>query len=142
MGDTSRPAWAVISPGGELAWYPLTATGEVEALVSGGRALGALDTATVTLGGPLRVLASDVALLFPEDYPFNPVAARALDVLSGGRLSQPWRGHVALVEYEQDTGPGSIGEWLWPCEMSPGWAQRVTEAVIAAGGREGEDREQ
>lgn len=133
-------AWAVITPAGELAWYPLTATAEVEALVSGERAPGALDTATVTLHGippgrgPLKVLASDIALLFPGDYPPSPVAARVLDILSGGRISQPWRGHVALVEYETDP---SDGEVLWPGEMCPHWAALIAAAVIAAGGQAG-----
>jgi hypothetical protein len=136
MADAAA-AWAVITPNGELAWYPLAAAGEVEALVSGERAPGALTTATVTLGGPLRVLASDIALLFPEDYPPNPVAQRVLAVLSGGRITQPWCSHVALVEYERDTGPGSIGEWLWPCEMSPDWAARITAAVAEATGKRG-----
>jgi hypothetical protein len=33
-----------LSPTGELAWYPLRATAEVEALVSGDYAPGAIDT--------------------------------------------------------------------------------------------------
>ncbi len=37
-------ACAVISAAGELAWYPLQATAEVEALVSGEDAPGAIDT--------------------------------------------------------------------------------------------------
>ncbi len=37
-------ACAVISAAGELAWYPLQATAEVEALVSGEYAPGAIDT--------------------------------------------------------------------------------------------------
>jgi hypothetical protein len=131
-------AWAVITPAGELAWYPLAATREVETLIGGERAPGALDTATVTLRGippgrgPLKVLASDVALLFPEDYLLNPVAARTLDILSGGRISQPWRGCVALVEYEADQVTGEV---LWPGVMCAHWAGQVAAAVIAAGGR-------
>ena len=46
MSDSD--AWAVITPDGHLAWYPLAATREVEALVGGTRAPGAPDTATVT----------------------------------------------------------------------------------------------
>lgn len=136
MSDTS--AWAVITPDGELAWYPLGATREVEALVGGTRAPGALDTATVTRAlfgrGPLKVLASDVALLFQEDYPPNPVAQAVLSALSGGRITQPWRGHVALVEYEADQATGEV---LWPGEMCPHWAGQVARAVAAAGGRTG-----
>lgn len=117
-------AWAVISPAGELTWHPLTATAEVEAIVSGEYAPGALDRAFVT--GPLRVMASDIALLAPEHYPSNPLAQRMITQLSGGRISQPWRGHVALVQYERDD---DTGEWLWPGEMSPEWAERITGAA-------------
>lgn len=128
-------AWAVISPAGELMWYPLRATAEVEALVGGERAPGALDRATVTRAlfgrGPLKVLASDVALLFPEDYPPNPVAQVVLTRLSGGRITQPWRGHVALVEYEADRDAGEV---LWPGEMCPHWAQAIKTAVAQASG--------
>lgn len=137
MSDT--PAWAVITPDGELAWYPLAATREVETLVGGTRAPGALDTATITLRsvpaghGPLKVLASDVALLFPEDYAPNPLAQRVIEVLSDGRIWQRWRGSVALVEYEADPVTGEV---LWPGEMCAHWAERVTSAVAAARGRE------
>jgi hypothetical protein len=127
-------AWAVISPAGDLTWFPLTATRDVEALVAGERAPGALATVTVSPDMSLRALASDVALLFPESYPQNPVAEQVLAILSGGRLAQPWRGHVALVEYEQDTGPGSVGEWLWPCGMSTEWVTRITDVVAATSG--------
>jgi hypothetical protein len=128
-------AWAVISPAGELTWYPLSGEREVRELVSGERAPGALDTATVTLHGippgrgPLKVLASDVALLFPDDYEPNPVAQRVLTALSGGRIRQPWRGHVALVEYERDQVSGEV---LWPGEMCPEWAEAIRMAVRRA----------
>lgn len=130
---TDHNAWAVISPAGELTWYPLRATAEVEALVGSERAPGALDTATVTRAlfgrGPLKVLASDVALLFPEDYPPNPLAQRVLAALSAGRITQPWRGHVALVEYEADPASGEV---LWPGEMCPHWAGVIKTAVQRA----------
>jgi hypothetical protein len=121
-------AWAVISPVGELTWHPLTATADVEAIVSGEYAPGALDGAFVA--GPLRVMASDVALTAPEHYAPNPVAQQVITELSAGRITQPWRGHVALVQYERDT---ATGEWLWPGEMSPEWSERVTSAITAAG---------
>lgn len=120
-------AWAVIHPSGHLAWYPLTATAEVEALVGGEVAAGALDRAAVN--GPLRVLASDIALLFPDRYAGNPVARRMITVLSGGRITQPWRGCVALTEYERDD---ETGELLWPGPMSSEWARRVNEAWAEA----------
>jgi hypothetical protein len=103
----------VISPDGHLAWYPLTETADVQAIVSGEYAPGALDGAFVT--GPLRVLASDVALVAPDHCPPNPLAQPVIADLSGGRVGQPWRGYVALVQYEQG---GATGEWLWPGEMS------------------------
>lgn len=117
-------AWAVISPDGQLTWHPLTETAQVEALVSGSYAPGALDRAFVT--GPLRVLASDVAMIAPDYYPPNLLAQKMITALSEGRITQPWRGHVALVQYEQAT---DTGEWLWPGPMSPEWVQRVTEAA-------------
>jgi hypothetical protein len=123
-------AWAVISPDGHLAWYPLTDTADVQAIVNGEYAPGALGGAFVT--GPLRVLASDVALLAPEHYPPNPLAQRVIAELSGGRVGQPWRGYVALVQYEQD---GATGEWLWPGEMSAEWAERITAALYGSTGR-------
>jgi hypothetical protein len=119
-------AWALISPAGELTWRPLADTPKVEAI-----APGALDSAFVA--GPLRVMASDIALVAPDHYLPNLVAERVIAALSGGRILQPWRGHVALVQYEQDA---ATGEWLWPGEMSPAWAERITGAVGAAGGTE------
>jgi hypothetical protein len=125
-------AWAVISPDGHLAWYPLTETADVQAVVSGEYAPGALDGAFVT--GPLRVMASDVALLAPEHYPPNPLAQQVIAELSGGRVGQPWRGHVALVQYEQDA---TTGELLWPGPMDAEWAERITAAVRGStGGRQ------
>jgi hypothetical protein len=120
-------AWAVISPEGDLSWHSLAATANVEALVSGDYAPGALDRAFVA--GPVRLLASDVALLAPERYPPNPVAQYVITLLSGGRIAQPWRGYVALVQYDRD---GETGEWLWPGEMSQKWADAITAAVHAA----------
>jgi hypothetical protein len=81
------------------------------------------------VNGPLRVLASDVALLAPEHYPPNPVAQRAITILSGLRIRQPWRGHVALVQYDRDE---ETREWLWPGDMAPAWVERVTQAVREA----------
>jgi len=123
--------WALTSPAGELTWRPLADTPEVEAIVSGEYAPGALDSAFVA--GPLRVMASDIALVAPDHYLPNPVAERVIAALSGGRILQPWRGHVALVQYEQDA---ATGEWLWPGEMSPVWAELIAGAVGAAGGTE------
>ena len=127
-----KDAWAVISPTGELTWYPLRAERDVEALVGGAVAPGALDTATVTLAnippgrGPLKVLASDIALVFPEQYEPNPLAETVLRTLSGGRIDQPWRGAVALVEYEVDHNTHEV---LWPGEMCSQWAEAIKTAV-------------
>jgi len=117
-------AWAVIAPDGGLTWYPLADMAYVEAVVSGDYAPGALDRAFVS--GPLRVMASDVALLASEHYAPNPAARHVITRLSGGRIIQPWRGHVALVQYDRDD---ETGEWLWPREMSGKWAQRIADAV-------------
>lgn len=125
-------AWAVISPPGELTWHPLNQERNVRAMVGGKVAPDALDTATVALHGipdgcgPLKVLASDIAAVFPEDYPPNPLAQKMLTELSGGRITQRWRGHVALVEYEIDQ---ETREVLWPGAMSEQWQQRIREAV-------------
>jgi hypothetical protein len=129
---TAAPAWAVISPAGDLTWYPLAEEHDVRALVGGKVAPGALDTATVTLHGippgcgPLKVLASDIAMVFPDDYPPNPLAQNMLTALSGGRIVQPWRGYVALAEYEVDPDTREV---LWPGEMSEHWQQRIREAA-------------
>jgi hypothetical protein len=124
--EQPAPAYAVISPSGDVTWYPLRAEREVEALVAGKYA-GALDRRFVT--GPLRLVASDVALLFPEDFPENPAAGRIITALSGGRVSQPWRGHVALTEYDRDPG---TREWLWPTEISENWQQKIREAATGS----------
>lgn len=127
-------AYAVITPGGELSWYALGEIAAVEAMVGGAVAPGALDTTTVAPAripgrGPLKVLASDIALLFPEQYDLNPVARVVLRELSGGRIDQPWRGSVALVEYAVDPATGEV---LWPGEMSPRWVHVIGDAVRRA----------
>ena len=122
-------AYAVITPAGELSWYPLERVRDVEAMVGGPVAPGALATVTVsnTRGrGPLKCLASDIGALFPTDYPINPVAGLVLIALSQGRLDQAWHGSVALVEYEADPGTGEV---LWPGEMSPPWVDVVNALV-------------
>ena len=132
-------AYAVITPAGELSWHTLADTAVVEAMVGGAVAPGALDTVTVAAAripgrGPLKCLASDIALLFPGDYPPNPLAGAVLRELSGGRLSQPWAGSVALVEYAADPRTGEV---LWPGEMSPRWVEMVNRAVRRAQGTPG-----
>jgi hypothetical protein len=118
----AAPGWAVIAPSGDLSWYPLTATREVETIVGG--FAGALAGAQVA--APLRLLASDIALAMPERFAANLAAQRIITALSQGRISQPWRGHVALTEYGQDP---DTREWLWPVEMSEHWQQRIRAAA-------------
>jgi hypothetical protein len=117
-------AWAVITPDGELAWYPLAATGEVQALV-GGR-FGALDTSTLNPYESLarKVLASDVGVVYPGEFPANPLARRVITALSASYRTQAWHGTVALVEYETDGA-----EVLWPGEMSLEWAEAIRTAI-------------
>jgi hypothetical protein len=127
-------AYAVITPAGELSWHPLAGVADVEAMVGGEVATGALDTVTVAPAripgrGPLKCLASDIALLFPEEYEPNPLAESVLRALSGGRIDQPWRGSVALVEYSADPATGEV---LWPNEMSPRWVHDVNAAARRA----------
>jgi hypothetical protein len=129
-------AYAVITPAGELSWYPLERVRDVEAMVGGPVAPGALATVTVAAAripgrGPLKCIASDVGGLFPDNYPVNPVAGLVLIALSGGRLDQMWRGTVALTEYEADPGTGEV---LWPGEMSPRWVDIVNAVVGRAQG--------
>jgi hypothetical protein len=129
--------YAVISPDGKLTWHPLGHGRDVEYMV-GGRFPGALDRPTVARAGawpgrgPLKVIASDVGQLFPEDYPDNPVAAAMITALSLGRLIQPWHGTVAFTEYATDPDNGEV---LWPGEMSPRWAAHIIAAYDRA--REG-----
>ena len=122
-------AWAVITPAGELAWYPLAREADVRAIV-GGR-FGALDTSTLNPYESLarKVLASDVGAVYPDEFPANPLARRVITALSASYRTQAWHGAVALVEYETD-GP----EVLWPGEMSTHWAERITAAVAEAAG--------
>lgn len=116
-------AWAVITPEGDLAWYPLDATAEVRDLVSSTITPGTLGLEFVT--GPIRAMACDSALL-P-----NPVARVAITSLSEARITQSWRGHVALVQCDQD---GRTGDWLGPTEMEDMWRRRITNAVMLARG--------
>lgn len=127
-----QPAWAVLAPDGAVTWHPLTDEVEVERIVGGRH--GALDRRFVLPDGrcPLRLVASDVARIFPEDYPANELAGLVLAILSQGKLVQAWRGHVALVCYDRDPG---TGEWLWPGEMDPAWGLRVRAAITVAQGR-------
>lgn len=127
-------AYALITPGGELSWYPPGAASAVESMVSGTFAPSALDTATVAPArvpgrGPLKVIASDIGLLFPERFEPNPLAGAVLRILSAGWLDQEWRGSVAIAEYAADPATGEV---LWPCEMSPRWAHMVEAAVRRA----------
>jgi hypothetical protein len=128
-------AYAVITPDGELSWYPLNRSAEVEALVGGPVAPGALDTVTVAPAripgrGPLKCITSDIGALFPDDYPVNPLAGRVLMILSGGRYDPAsWHGTVALTEYEADPVTREV---LWPGEMSPRWVDVITAAVSRA----------
>jgi len=124
-------AYAVITPAGELLWYPLNKAAEVEALVGGTVAPGALDTVTVAPAripgrGPLKAVTSDIGALFPADYPLNPLAGLVLAVLSGGHRNQEWHGTVALTEYAFDPATREV---LWPGEMSPRWVDMVNAAV-------------
>jgi len=127
-------AYAVITPDGELSWYPLNRAAEVEAMVGGTVAPGALATVTVASAripgrGPLKAVASDVGALFPDAYPLNPLAGLVLADLSGGRHVQAWHGTVALTEYAADPVTREV---LWPGEMSPRWADIVNAAVRRA----------
>lgn len=137
--EPGRVTWAVIAPEGSVAFYSQAGTREVEELVAG-HYPGALGGGWVV--GPIRVLASDMGLLSPEHFAPNAVAEAVIASLSEGRLVQPWRGHVALVEYEQDSGPGSIGEWLGPCQMSTVWIGRVVAALANAGARRAKAEQQ
>jgi hypothetical protein len=114
----------VISPDGHLAWYPLTETGDVQAIVTGEYAPGALDGAFVT--GPLPRHRLRCRAARPAALPAEPARAAGDHGAFRGRIGQPWRGYIALAQYEQD---GSTGEWLWPGEMSAEWAERITAAV-------------
>ena len=95
-------AYAVITPAGELSWYPLDRAADVEAIVGGPVAPGALATVTVANTripgrGPLKVLASDIGALFTADYPINPVAGlvliapcRRAALIRRGTAASPW----------------------------------------------------
>jgi hypothetical protein len=122
-------AWAVIAPGGDLAWYPLDAEGEVEALVSGDYAYAGLERALVT--GPIRVILSIGALRDQEHGVLNPVGRVVVTALSETRITKALRGYVALVQYDQSAHTGG---WLGPAEMGALWRERITKAVVLARG--------
>ena len=124
-------AFALIMPNGEVTWYPLGDEDIVEARVAG-RVAHAIDREFLVPGEPLRLIGSDVALAAPGEFEPNPAAQRIITALSRGRITQEWRGHVAIAEYEQDT---ETREWLWPGVMSEQVQQRIRQAVTAAGAR-------
>ncbi|KGI79356.1 hypothetical protein IL38_23940 [Actinopolyspora erythraea] len=123
--EPGPPTFLVITPHGELLPYTEQQEREVEELVGGHYGPTALDRAWIE--EPLRMMVSDLGLLAPEHFAPNPTATAVLTALAG-RQAQQLNGHVALFEMEQDSGPGSIGEWLWPTPMSAEWRRKVETA--------------
>lgn len=113
-------------PNGTLEWRPLEAEGEVRALIGG--KYGASIVADAWVGpaaesatASLRILASDLALAFAEDYEANPKAREVLLELSDDRVIQQQRGVVALCEYDK-APDGEVG---FPQRMGPDRVRQI-----------------
>lgn len=111
---------AVLVPGGVLEFRELS-WGEVEALAGGKH--GATARTSLFRDGMdrhlVKLLSSDVALLFPEDYGVQAPAVSRLVGLLGGPL-QPWAGVLAVYGIDSVEG---------------GWPQSLTDlqqAVVRA----------
>ncbi len=127
MTDTTTveaDTWAVVSPDGELTWYPFADTTTVERIVGG--YFGPTVTDAFFVAPPLRAHVSDVALLEPTHFAANPTAAAMVTRLSRGRLAYQLAGYMALTEYERTDD----GEWLGPGPLSAAWHQAITDAWL------------
>jgi hypothetical protein len=111
--------FAVIAPDGSLSWHPASQAQRVEELCAGAYATSSITSGAVM--GPVRYMASDLFLLFPEKFEPNETARAVLADLTGGKADQEFRGHIALSEYDQ----GGHG---FPTVMSAGWRERIEAA--------------
>lgn len=126
-GD-GAPAFAVLHPNGTLEWKPLSADTEVRKLIGG--KYGESSVASAAWLGPagetapdtsLRILASDVTGVFPEEFALNDHARRVIVELSDDYVIQHWNGVVVLCEFDKDAHSGEVG---FPQAMS---AERITQ---------------
>lgn len=116
----SDAVFAVLSPDRTVTWHGADAEETVEKMVAGTQP-GALERRWLGPSCPLKVMASDVFVLHPRDFPENPLARWIIQNLSRGYNLQYWRGIVAL--YAHDEG--------YPEVMPREWVERITR--LAAG---------
>jgi hypothetical protein len=119
-GPPADAAFAVLSPDGTVTWHGVDAEKVVEETVAGAQP-GALERRWLGPSCPLKVVASDVSALHPDDFAVNTLARRVIRGLSRGYIEQPWRGPVAV--YAHDEGYAEV--------MPREWVERITR--LAAG---------
>lgn len=125
MGDE----WAVIQPNGTVGWLPPGSTDDART-ITGGPA-GGCGIMPVTQDGRLWLMAGKAAKFHPLDYPENLLAQGVVAALSGGRISESLRGHIALAECDPATASFNPQE-IRPLPMSPELAGRVSAAISKA----------
>ena len=105
----------MLHPDGRLEWLDVDADDEADKLAGGAE----VATARQWLGQscPLRLIASDVSMLFPDRFEPNPHAERVITALSQNYIHQSWRGVVVLFHPDQDG-------FCQP--MDPHWVQEIT----------------
>jgi hypothetical protein len=113
-------AFVVMAPDGTVTWHNANAGEVVEEIVAGSYP-GLLGRSWLGPGCPLRIVASDVSALYPEEFEVNPLAERVIRGLSGGYIEQPWRGLVAV--YGHHDGFAEV--------MPREWVQRITHLAVA-----------
>jgi len=111
-------AFAVLSPDGTVTWHDVDAEEAVKKTVAGARP-GALDRRWLGPSCPLKVMASDVSALYPNNFAENPLARWIIQNLSHGHTLQYWRGPVAV--YAHDEG--------FPEVMPRTWVERITQLL-------------
>jgi len=124
--ETPQPdtdaAFAVMSTTGILTWHSAHDTEAVEQMVAGPHP-GTLARQWLGPSCPLRIMASDVFAVFPDEFAVNPLAERVIRGLSGGYINQSWRGTVAV--YAHTDGFAET--------MSRRWAEQITRLAAQDG---------
>lgn len=123
MNSTQTPpdaAFVVLYPDGTNTWHTVEQGATVEEIVAGPYP-GALGRNWLGPACPLRIMASDVSALRPDEFDENGLADRVIRGLSDDYISQPWFGPVAV--YAHDEGFAEV--------MPNQWVERITRLVTS-----------
>lgn len=125
-GQLDTAAYAVISPAGDVTWYPATAETRVREIIGGPhKAVG-----LYSLPGVMALLASDVFATYPSLYAANGAAREVVDTLSAGRRYSDvtWGGPIAVFQLEPHPERDGLGGVT---VMSPQYRDLITRAVTS-----------